>query len=128
MSENSHPGHGKISVHGDGMGVPSPDTVERRAREIAMIAERDPDEFTDADWDQARRELLGSEAHTAPEETEQNAEVVEEWNVVASSVGHRAFRMEEDENLGEQLVTDGIEEAVHDQMLEARKEELEHES
>ena len=92
-----------------------------------MIAERDPDEFTDADWDQARRELLGSEDHAAPEETEQNAEVVEEWNVVASSVGHRAHRMEEDENLGEQLVSDGIDEAVHDQMLEARKEELEQE-
>jgi len=127
MSENSHSGHGKISVHGDGVGVPSPDTVERRAREIAMIAERDPDEFTDADWDQARRELLGSEDHTAPEETEQNAEVVEEWNVVASSAGHRAPRLEDDENLGEQLVSDGMDEAVHDQMLEARKEELEQE-
>jgi hypothetical protein len=125
MSDNSQPGHGKISVHGDGMGVPSPDTVERRAREIAMIAERDPDEFTDADWDQARRELLGSETHNAPEETEENAEVVEEWNVVASSTGHRAPRVEDDENLGEQLVSDGIDEAVHDQMLEARKEELE---
>lgn len=124
MSEHSHPGHGKISVHGDGVGVPSPETVERRAREIALIAERDPDEFTDADWDQARRELLGSAGLTAPEETEENAEVVEEWNVVASSAGHRAPRVEEEENLGEQLVADGIEEAAHDQMLEARKEEL----
>ena len=33
--------------------------------------------------------------------------------------------MDDDENLGEQLVSDGIEEAAHDQMLEARKEELE---
>jgi hypothetical protein len=127
MSEYSNPGHGKISVHGDGVGVPSPDEVERRAREIAMIAERDPDEFTDEDWDQARRELLGTQAHAAPEETEENAEVVEEWNVVASSTGHRAPRVEDDESLGEQLVTDGVEEAVHDQMLEARKEELEQE-
>ena len=86
------------------LGVPSPDTVEKRAREIAMIAERDPDEFTDADWDQALRELLGTQAGNAPEETEANAEVVEEWNVVASSMGHRAPRMEDDENLGEQLV------------------------
>ena len=124
MSEHSHPGHGKISVHGDGVGVPSPEAVERRAREIALIAERDPDEFTDADWDQARRELLGASGPTAPEETEENAEVVEEWNVVASSTGHRAPRVEDDENLGEQLVSDGIEEAAHDQMLEARKEEL----
>ena len=39
---------------------------------------------------------------------------------------HRAG-IEDDENLGEQLVTDGIEEAAHDQMLEARREELEQE-
>ena len=66
-------------------------------------------------------------SHNAPEETEENAEVVEEWNVVASSTGHRAPRVEDEENLGEQLVSDGIEEAAHDQMLEARKEELEQE-
>lgn len=127
MNDHSHPATGKIEVHGDGMGVASPDAVEKRAREIAMIAERDPDEFTDADWAQARRELLGTQATTAPEETEANAEVVEEWNVVASSAGHRAPRGEDDESLGEQLVSDGIEEAVHDQMVEARKEELEQE-
>jgi hypothetical protein len=127
MNDHSHPSTGKIEVHGNGMGVASPDAVEKRAREIAMIAERDPDEFTDADWDQARRELLGTQTTIAPEETEANAEVVEEWNVVASSTGHRAPRVEDDENLGEQLVSDGMEEAVHDQMLEARKEELEEE-
>jgi hypothetical protein len=127
MNDHSHPLTGKIEVHGDGMGVASPDAVEKRAREIAMIAERDPDEFTDADWAQARRELLGTQATTAPEETEANAELVEEWNVVASSAGHRAPRGEDDESLGEQLVSDGIEEAVHDQMVEARKEELEQE-
>ena len=115
-------------MHGDGFGAPSPDEVEKRAREIALIAERDPDEFTDADWDQARRELLGAQASGAPEETRENAEVVEEWNVVASSSGHRAPRSEEDDdNLGEKLVSDGIEEAAHDQMVEARKEELEQE-
>ena len=114
-------------MHGNGLGVASPDAVENRAREIALIAERDPDEFTDADWDQARQELLGAQANTAPEETEENAEVVEEWNMVASSTGHRAHRVEDDETLGEQLVGDGIEEAAHDQMLEARKEELEQE-
>jgi hypothetical protein len=129
MNENSHPGAGKISLHGDGIGVPSPDLVEKRAREIAMIDERDPDEFTDGDWDQAHRELLGLTSTVAPEETEQSAEVIEEWNVVASSSGHRAPRagLEEDENVGEQLVCDGLEEAIHDRMLEARKEELEEE-
>jgi hypothetical protein len=126
MNDNSLPA-GKISVHGDGFGAPSPDAVEKRAREIALIAERDPNEFTDADWEEARRELLGVQPTNAPEETDENAEVVEEWNVVASSAGHRAPRGEEDESLGEQLVTDGIQEAAHDQMVEARKEELEQE-
>jgi len=129
MKEQSQPGLGKISLHGNGMGVPSPEEVEKRAREIAMIGERNPDEFTDADWNQARRELIGVEHPGPPEETEENAEVTEEWNVVASSSGHRAPRpgVEEEETLGEQLVTDGLEEAAHDQMLEARKEELEQE-
>src|ERR1700750_1146624 len=126
MNDNSHPA-GKITLHGNGLGAPSPDEVEKRAREIALIAERDPDEFTDADWDQARRELLGTQTSGAPEETSENAEDVEEWNVVASSTGHRAPRIEDEENLGEQLVTDGIEEAAHDQMVEARREELEQE-
>ena len=75
-----------------------------------------------------RRELRGGQTPAAPEETDENAEVVEEWNVVASSSGHRAPKVEQDDdNLGEQLVADGVEEAVHDQMVEARKEELDQE-
>jgi hypothetical protein len=129
MNDYSQPRPGKISVHGSGIGAPSPEEVEKRAREIAMIDERNPDEFTDADWAQARSELLGASLPLPPEETRQNAELVEEWEVVANNVGHRAPRtgLDEEETLGEQLVTGGIEEAAHDQMLEARKEELEQE-
>jgi hypothetical protein len=129
MKDYPQPRPGKISVHGNGVGAPSPEEVEKRAREIAMIDERNPDEFTDADWAQARRELLGSSVPLPPEETGQNAELVEEWEVVTNDVGHRAPRtgLDEEETVGEQLVTGGIEEAAHDQMLEARKEELEQE-
>jgi hypothetical protein len=130
MNEKRHPPPGKISLHGNGMGVPSPEDIERRAREIAMIDERNPDEFTDADWTQAREELMGAENHEPPEETPDNAEVTEEWEVVAGSKGHRAPRPgteDDEETVGEHLVTDGLEEAAHDQMLEARREELEQE-
>ena len=112
------------------MGVPSPEDIERRARETAIIDERNPDEFTDADWNQARQELLGSENNEPPEETPDNSEMTEEWEVVAGSKGHRVPRPGVDENeetLGEHLVSDGREEAAHDQMLEARREELEQE-
>jgi hypothetical protein len=128
MNENPHPAAGRISIHGNGMGVPSPEMVERRAREIAMIDERDPDEFTESDWEQAHRELTGEVSTAAPEETPQNADVVEEWDMVAGDNGHRAPRSEEEEMVGEQLVSDGIDEAAHDQMLEARREELEEEA
>ena len=117
-------------MHGNGLGVASPEMVEKRAREIALIDERDPDEFTEADWNQARKELLGAEHPTPPEETKQSAELTDDWYVAAPSKGHRVPRPgvdEEEETLGEHLVTDGVEEATHDQMLEARREELEQE-
>jgi hypothetical protein len=129
MNEKSQPGFGKISVHGDGMGAPTPELIERRAREIALIDERNPDEFTDADWEQARRELLGIENTAAPEEVSDTPESEEEHEIVPGSPGHRAPRagLEDDETLGEHLVNGGLEEAAHDQMLEARREELEEE-
>ncbi len=130
MNDYSQEGAGKISLHGNGMGVPSPEDIERRAREIAMIDERDPDEFTDGDWAQARKELLGAEHPTPQEETKGSAEMSGNWSVTASSRGHRAPRLgaeEDEESVGENLVNGGIEEATHDQMLEARREELEEE-
>src|SRR6266705_1790720 len=90
------PSGGKISLHGNGMGVPSPEDIERRAREIAMIDERNP----------------------------------EELEVTPDDRGHRVPRSgieDEEETVGEHLVSDGREEAAHDQMLEARREELEQE-
>ena len=124
MNEYSQPGFGKISVHGDGMGAPTPELVEKRAREIALTNERNPDEFTDADWEQARRELAGVGSNGAPEETPHNADVTEEWSEVAADTGHRAGRAgEDDEMLGQQLVEGGVEEATHDSMVEAARSE-----
>jgi hypothetical protein len=130
MNEYSQPPAGKITVHGNGLGAPSPEQVEKRAREIALIDERNPDEFTDADWNQAKRELLGEILPPPPEESEDAAKMEEEWEVTPDDHGHRVPRPGVDENeesLGQHLVTDGVEEASHDQMLEARKEELEEE-
>jgi len=113
MNENSQPGLGKISVHGDGVGAPTPELTEQRAREIALIDERDPNDFTDADWEQARRELMGIQQTAAPEEIGSGVEVSDdEHEIVPESPGHRAPRPgfdEDDETLGQSLVTDGLE-------------------
>src|SRR3954471_22086986 len=129
MNEYSEPA-GKISVHGNGLGAPSPEQVEARAREIALIDERDPEEFTDTDWNQARRELLGEIDAQPPEQDDNNIKMEKEWEVTPDDHGHRVPRPGVDENeetIGEHLVADGIEEASHDQMVEARREELEQE-
>lgn len=125
MNEYSQPGPGKIAVHGNGFGAATPEQVEQRAREIALIAERNPDEFTDADWEKARQELVGADRNLAPEEIEETGELPEEHEVVPGTPGHRAPRagVDDDEMLGERLVSGGVEDATHDQMLEAAKED-----
>ena len=129
MKEN-RPISGKISIHGNGMGVPSPEDIERRAREIAMIDERKADEFTDADWSQARQELMGVENNDPPEEDANTIKLQKDWEITPDDRGRRVPRPgieEDEETVGEHLVTDGREEAARDQMLEARREELEQE-
>jgi hypothetical protein len=127
MNDRPHSLHGKIDLHGNGLGVPSPELVKKRAREIAMIDERNPDEFTEADWNQAKKELLGSEPEAAPEVTEEVGGELSERDDIAGASGRRAPKngFDEEETLGEELVSDGINEAAHDQMLEARREEIE---
>ena len=130
MDDSSQRPLGKITVHGGGLGAPTPEQVEKRAREIALIDEREPNDFTDADWDQARRELLGEVIPLPSEEDDRAANMQDEWEVTPDDRGHRVNRPGADdaeESVGEQLVTDGVEEATHDQMLEARREEREQE-
>ena len=129
MTERSHSPHGKITVHGDGLGVPSPELVEKRAREIALIDERDPDKFTDADWEQAKNELIGVDPSHTPEADDDVVDEMSERDEIPGASGHRVPKngFEGEENLGEELVNGGIEEATHDQMVEARRAELEQE-
>ncbi|MFN2508914.1 MAG: hypothetical protein ABR589_09095 [Chthoniobacterales bacterium] len=129
MNENSQPGFGKISVHGAGMGAPTPELVEKRAREIALIDERNPDEFTDADWEQARKELVGIEVTAAAEDADEIVDGISDRDSVPGESGHRAPRagLDDDETLGAQLVTGGLEEAAHDQMVEAARDDQEQE-
>src|SRR3954451_15621136 len=98
MTENK-PSSGKISLHGNGMGIPGPEDIERRAREIAMIDERNPDDFTDADWSRARQELMGVENNDAPEENDKTIKMEREWEITPDDRGRRVPRpgIEEDE-------------------------------
>ena len=115
---------GKISEHARGAGVPSPEDVEQRARELAVIAGRAGSDFSPADLEQAKLELLGVEVAPADETT--SVASVTEWDEVPGSSGTQAPKHgpQDEANVAEELVEQGVDEALHDEMLEARKKNI----
>src|SRR5438093_13193297 len=107
----------KIVNHSSGLGTPSPETVRQRAIELARINGHET--YTDDDWKQAKRELHGGRLPTDNGEDEM-IESVSERDMVAGGVGHHAdkTRYDDSENIGEELVAEGMDEAVHDRMLQ----------
>ncbi len=123
----SRPPYAKILIHADGMGVPSPEVVRQRARELAQIDGRA--EYNELDWQRARQELHGGQPSSWDDEEDQMAQSISERDMTATDSGHHVENMVGGEdNVVEELVAEGMDEAVHDQMLEAsrvREEDLE---
>jgi hypothetical protein len=91
MREPHSPGpKARIIIHDEGAGVPSPDVVTQRARELAVIAGRAANDYTDEDIRQAKLELV----------------------------------QDDETGVGEELIREGMDEALHDEMLEARKRNI----
>ena len=113
--------------HAEGLGALSADQVRQRALELAFIDGRD--EFNDADWREAKRELHGGHGHTNSEEEAEMVCLVSERDMVVTDLGHHVPNIgpETEDNLGEELFAEGMDEAVHEQMLAARREEEEDE-
>jgi len=111
---------GKIIQHSEGLGVPSPELVRKRALELARINGRT--EVTEDDWKQAKRELHGGHP-LEMDDGEERAPFVSERDMVAASSGRQSERMgfEDSDNVVEELVAEGMDEAVHERMLEASK-------
>jgi hypothetical protein len=112
-----------------GIGTVTSDMVEARARELAAINGRRSSEPSEADYQQAKRELTG-ESETEP--SEENRESIPEsdgWDPVPGSTGRKAAEsLGEDEDAegrseSAQMFEEGISEAEHDQMLRAAEAE-----
>ncbi|MEI6561200.1 MAG: hypothetical protein WCO68_03845 [Verrucomicrobiota bacterium] len=122
----SRPVSGKILSHGEGMGTPSADTVRQRAGELAMIDGRETP--TEQDWKRAFLELHGGHHEPNGEESEMVGAITE-TDRVAPSLGRHIHQADTDggESLGEELISEGLEEASHDRMLESRRREADEE-
>ena len=124
---------GKILDHDAGIGEANKDQVEERARELAAIAGLGPNGVNEGHRYQARQELSGREDPAIPnDDSGPVAGLIEEDDVPGESGGAtapatNAASYGDEETIGEALYAEGIEEADHDRMTEARKEDQDNE-
>lgn len=118
-----HPQSAKIMQHAEGLGAPNADQVRRRAAELAFLDGRS--DFNENDWAAAHRELHGGSGHSNSEDEAEMVALVSEHDMIVTDVGHRIqnMGMEDAENVVEELIAEGMDEAVHEQMLAARQEQ-----
>ena len=117
------PASAKIIQHSAGLGAPTADTVRQRARELAQIDGRE--EFNDEDWRVAKREVHGGHETNDTNGEMNMAALVSEHDMVACSIGHHVENvgLEDQDNVVEELIAEGMDEAVHEQMLASRRED-----
>ena len=118
---------GIIAEKAAGIGPVSREMIRARALELAVIAGRPQDHVSPADYDQAQRELTGGSELDAQTQTLESLPESKRWDMVPGSSGHQApetLNEDEDEegrSESEQLVAEGVNEAEHDQMLQAAR-------
>ena len=116
---------GIIMENAAGVGTVTSEMVEARARDLAAINGRPSPEPSEADYQQAKRELTG-EAETVPqEEGSESVPDSDGWDPVPGSTGRQAAdSLGEDEDAegrseAAQMFEEGVTEAEHDQMRQA---------
>jgi hypothetical protein len=110
-----------------GIGPVSREMIRARALELALIDGRHHGQISRADYEQAQRELTGGSDLDAQTQTLEALPESKRWDMVPGSTGHQApetLNEDEDEegrSESEQLVEEGVNEAEHDQMLQAAR-------
>jgi|SRR4051812_43314486 hypothetical protein len=115
----AQPTTGKILCGTEGLGTVTPQMIEQRAREIARTDGRS--QSNELDLDRAREELTGPTSDS--EELPTREEPGRDWQMPLVSTGEKAptVRPEDDENIPEKLIQEGIEEADHNQRLSSER-------
>jgi hypothetical protein len=115
----AQPTGGKILRGTEGLGTVTSQMIEERAREIARSDGRS--QPNDLDRTRAREDLTGftSESEKLPTSEKPGRD----WQMPLVSTGEKAptVRPEDDENIPEKLIQEGIEEADHDQRLSSER-------
>jgi hypothetical protein len=118
---------GVIARNFKGIGAVTQDMINRRAQELAVMSGRVPAHATEAEFEQAERELAGGPELDRQEELIEEIPESGRWDPVPGSQGkldpEPPSEDEDDEGRNEsaQLVEEGVHEAEHDQMLQAEE-------
>jgi hypothetical protein len=118
MMNETH-SRGKIVRGTEGIGTVTPQMIEERAHEIARTDGRNRP--NDLDRSSAREELTGTGSASEKEPTRE--EPGRDWEMPLVSTGEKAptVGLEDDQNIPEELIHEGIEEADHDQRVRSAR-------
>lgn len=116
-------GDTEADVHGHGRitdSLVTADMIDKRARELALIAGRAPNRVIGSDRVQAKKEMLGDDSAD---------EATDDENIISSGMGspptstgkHTKNHLPTDDEVEMQMVQEGVDEAAHDEMLQASK-------
>jgi hypothetical protein len=122
MDDQRHDDEGRIAA---GSGSPSADTVEERARELALIEHPESPDVTDDDRRRARAELRGTDIPTSVEEPHAVRSASRDPGEPVAPISNveRVVQAEDPQKELEAAVIEGAREAEHDRMVESRREE-----
>ena len=118
---------GALIENSVGIGTVTRGMVRERAVELAVINGRFAQDASKTDWEQAKRELMGESDADPKDVLLESAAESERWDPVYGSPGRKVqvvFNDDEDEegrSDSERLVEEGVQEAEHDQMLQAAR-------
>lgn len=118
---------GILIINSTGIGTVTRKMVRERATELALINGRSAQDVYATDWEQAKRELTGEPDIDPKEALLESAPESERWDPLPGSTGHivpvASIDGEDDDSrsMGEKLIDEGVQEAEHDQMLQAAR-------
>jgi len=116
-----------LIINSTGIGTVTRKMVRERATELALINGRSAKDVSATDWEQAKRELTGEPDIDPKEAVLESAPESERWDPLPGSTGHivpvTSIDGEDDDgrSMGEKLINDGVQEAEHDQMIQAAR-------
>lgn len=112
----------RIETHGRGMGAPSTEAVDSRAREIARIEGRTGDDISADDLDRAARELRDEDLILSSDEARSDLVASRNPADMAVDTGHQVpdRRPYDEQERWEAEIKEGVREAEHERMLEGQ--------